>query len=313
MKKSKSLFHTSVAAITVLHCVNKFIDSSATSNTNKKSNGKFYHWKHGDIYYTVSQEQNDKKNPLILIHDLTVFSSSFEWNQIINQLSKKYTVYAVDLIGCGKSDKPEITYTNYFYVQMITDFIKDVIGLPTKVVVSGLSSSFVLMANSVDKNLFTDITIINPKTFTSLKKTPNDRSKILIKLFQLPVIGKTAYYIATNKQNTEYYLTERCFYNPFHLKPSIIKAYYDAAHTSNGNGKNLLASLEGYYVNIDITGALKNAGNNITLIIGNRNESMKEILNSYTKIKENIITKVIADAKNLPQLETPEELLKILI
>lgn len=310
MKKTKSLFHTSIAAIALLHCVNKLIDSSAISNTNKKSNGKFFHWKHGDIFYTFSE--NSTKNPLLLIHDLTVFSSGFEWNQVVNQLCEKYTVYTIDLIGCGKSDKPEITYTNYFYVQMITDFVKEVIGLPTKVAVTGLSSSFVLMANSIDKNLFTDITIINPKTITALKKTPNDRSKILLKLFSLPVIGKTAYYIATNKQNTEYYLTEKCFYNPFHLKSFITKAYYGAAHTSNGNGKNLLASLEGYYVNIDITGALKNTDNKITIIIGGHNENINEIQNSYTKIKADITTKIIKDAKNLPQLETPEELLKLL-
>lgn len=317
MRKSKSLFHTSVVAITVLHCINKFIDSSAASSANRKSNGKFYHWNHGDIFYTVSEKQSSEnqtseKSPLLLIHDLTVFSSGFEWNQIINQLSKDHTVYTIDLIGCGKSDKPEITYTNYFYVQMISDFIKEVISLPVKVIVSGLSSSFVLMANSINKDLFTDITMINPKTITSLKKTPNDRSKILMKLFHLPVIGKTAYYIAVNRQNTEYYLTEKCFYNPFHLKSSVTKAYYDAAHASNGNGKNLLASLEGYYVNIDITGALKNADHDITLIIGGQNESRNEIQNSYTKINADIKTKIIEDAKNLPQLETPEELLKLI-
>lgn len=312
MKKSKSMFHTSVAALAVLHCINRLIDSSFISNTNKKSNGNYYHWKHGDIYYTVSKSQEESKKPLILIHDLTVFSSNFEWNQVIHKLSENYTVYAVDLIGCGKSDKPEITYTNYFYVQMITDFIKEVIGTPTKVIVSGLSASFVLMANSVNNNLFTDITLINPKTISSLKKAPNDRSKILMKLFQLPIIGKTAYYITVNKQNTEYNLTEKCFYNPFHLKPSISKAYYDAAHASNGRGKSLLASLEGYYVNIDITGALKNAKNNINVILGSHNENVNEIQNSYTRINPNVTVRIISDSKNLPQLETPEELLRLL-
>lgn len=313
MKKLKSLLYTSAASLTTLHFINKFIDSSAAKNMKKNSNGTFYHWKHGDIYYTVSEKsEDDKKDPLLLVHDLSVFSSGFEWDQVIKQLSEKYTVYVVDLIGCGKSDKPEITYTNYFYVQMISDFVKDVIGIPTNVIVTGLSSSFLLMANSIDNNLFLDITMINPKTLTSLKMTPNDRSKILKNLFNLPVIGKTAYYIAVNKQNTEYYLTENCFYNPFHLKPSITKAYYDAAHTSNGSGKNLLASLEGYYVNIDITEALKKAENNITVILGKHIENINEIINSYTRINPNVTVEIISDAKNLPQIETPEELLKIL-
>lgn len=312
MKKSKSLFHTSVAAIAALHCINKFIDSNAVSNMSKKSNGTYYHWKHGDIFYTVSGKEDASGEPLLLIHDLTVFSSSFEWNYVINQLSKKYTVYAVDLIGCGKSDKPEITYTNYFYVQMITDFVKEVIGVPTKVIATGLSSSFVIMANSIDKDLFTDLTLINPKTVSALRKAPDDRSKILVKLFSLPVIGKTAYYIAVNKQNTEYYLTEKAFYNPFTLKPSVTKAYYDAAHTAGGSGKSLLASLEGYYVNVDITEALKNAENEITIIIGNHNEKASEIQASYMKLKPDIFVETVEDAKLLPQIETPEKLLQLL-
>lgn len=312
MKKTKSFFHTSIAAITILHCINKAIDSSFISKTNKKANGKFYHWKHGDIFYTVSNNENMSKKPLLLIHDLTVFSSSFEWSQVINALSKEYTVYTVDLIGCGKSDKPEITYTNYFYVQMITDFITEVIGMPVKTVVTGLSSSFVLMANSMNKNLFSDIVLINPKTIKFLKETPNDRSKIIVKLFNLPVIGKTAYYIAANKQNTEYYLTEKCFYNPFHLKPSTTKAYYDAAHMCSGNGRALLASLEGYYINIDITNALKNTDNKITMIIGSHNDKINEIQNSYLKIKPDIITRKVENTKLLPQLESPEEVIKLI-
>lgn len=310
MKRKKSFIHTSIAALTVLHIINKYIDSSSVSNRNKKTKGSFFQWKHGTIHYTVSENKGISKKPLLLIHDLTVFSSEYEWSQVIHQLSKEYTVYTIDLIGCGKSDKPEITYTNYFYVQMITDFVKEVIGTPTKVLVTGASSSFVLMADSIDQSLFTAITMINPKTVSSFKQMPDDRSKILIKLFRLPVIGKTAYYIAVNKQNTEYYLTEKCFYNPFHLKESVIKAYYDAAHSANGSGKNLFGSLEGNYVNIDITGALKKTEHPITMILGSHNEKREEIQNSYIKIKPDITVETVPNTKKLPHLEAPEEFLK---
>jgi pimeloyl-ACP methyl ester carboxylesterase len=312
MKKKKSLFKTSVAAITTLHFINKYIDSSVTSSANRKSGGKFYHWKNGDIYYMEINSHDTDKEPLLLVHDLTVFSSGYEWNQIIKGLSKDYRVFTLDLIGCGKSDKPEITYTNYFYVQMIHDFSKEVIGEPVKVIATGLSSSFILMANSIHKDLFTDITIISPKSLSSMKKTPDDRSKILIKLFNLPVIGKTAYYIAVNKQNTEYELTEKYLYNPFHLNAAVSKAYYDAAHMGHGNGKMLLASLQGNYLNIDITNALKNAENKITLIFGEHSENSEEIQHSYEKIKPDITVKTVADAKLLPQLEAPEALLELL-
>lgn len=308
MKKQKSLLKTSAAALGILHCINKFIDSTSIVNNTTRSNGKYYKWKHGDIYYKVSGQGK----PLLLIHDLTVFSSNYEWSRVINYLSDTFTVYTIDLIGCGRSDKPAITYTNYFYVQMISDFVSEVIGQKTKVAATGLSSSFVLLANSINKDLFSDIMLINPKSISTLKKAPDERSKILIQLFNLPVIGKTAYYIATNRQNTEYYLTEKCFYNPFDLSSNIIKSYYDSSHTLNGSGKMLLASLEGNYLNADITQALKNAENRITIVIGEHNDYKDSIINTYSKINENLIFETVSESKLLPQLEKADEMIELL-
>lgn len=307
MQKPKSLFKISAIAVAILHGINKVIDTTAiTSNT--KPDGNYYHWKHGDIYY----KKQGQGEPILLIHDLNVFSSNYEWIRVIDHLSQNHTVYAIDLIGCGKSDKPEITYTNYFYVQMLNDFIKDVIKRKTKAAATGLSGSFVLMANSVNSELFSSIVLINPKTISSLRRTPDERSKILLCLFNLPVIGKTAYYIATNKPNTEYYLTEKCYYNPFHLSASTIKAYYTAAHTAYGNGKSLLASLEGHYINIDISKVLKNTNNKVTIVIGDHYEKQEDIENSYLRINPDIIIQRISNTKCLPQLEEPEQIIHVL-
>lgn len=308
MKNSKSLLKTTATAIGILHCINKVIDSNSVINTTTKSNGHYYHWKHGDIFYKVSGHGE----PLLLIHDLTVFSSNYEWAQVASQLSSSYTVYAVDLIGCGKSDKPAITYTNYFYVQMIQDFVKNIIGKETKVAATGLSASFVIMADTMNQDLFNEIMLISPRSIESLKTTPTDHSKILLKLFDLPVIGKTAYYIATNKTNTEYFLTKKVFHNYLNVKPGIIKAYYDASHTSSGNGKYLLASLEGKYLHIDITNALRNARKRIIIVNGLHDETRKSICSSYQKINKNLVFEVISDSKSLPQLENVHEMAELM-
>jgi pimeloyl-ACP methyl ester carboxylesterase len=307
MQKRKSLFKISAMAIAVLHGVNKLIENTAVT-LNKKPSGNYYHWKSGDIYYK-KQGQGD---PILLVHDLTVFSSNYEWSRVVDQLALDHTVYAIDLIGCGKSDKPEITFTNYFYVQMITDFVKDVIQSKTKVAVTGLSGSFVLMANSINNDLFEDIILINPSTISSLRNTPDDRSKILLGLFHLPVIGKTAYYIATNKTNTEYYLTEKCFYNPFSLTEATIKAFYTSAHTASGNGKALLASLDGQYLNIDISKVLQNTKNRIVLVTGEHYEKKNEVESVYSKLNPNIILHSVSNTKLLPQLENPNALTPLL-
>lgn len=308
MKKSKSLLKTTVTAIGILHCINKIIDSVSITNSTTKTAGKYYHWKHGDIFYRVT----GSGSPLLLIHDLTVYSSNYEWLQLVEKLSENHTVYAIDLIGCGKSDKPAITYTNYFYVQMVTDFVKEVIQKKTDVAVTGLSCSFVLMANYMDKELFNKITLVSPSSISYLKSIPDERSKVLLRLFELPVIGKTAYYMAVNKSNVEDYLTEKCYYNPFNVKPGVTKAYYDAAHTANGDGKSLFASLEGLYLNADITTALKTAENEIIMINGSHRDRVDELEASYQAINPSIECYCITESKHLPQLEAPETFLNLL-
>lgn len=308
MKKTKSMIHFSAVTLGILHCINKAIDSASIIHSTTKSSGKYYHWSHGDIYYQVSGQGK----PLLLVHDLNVLSSGSEWSKIVNQLAECYTVYSIDLIGCGRSDKPSITYTNYFYVQMITDFIHHIVKEKTAVIATGVSTSFVLMANAMNDCLFNSIMLINPPTAASLKDSPDKYSKVLMRLFDLPVIGKTVYYIATNKANIEYYLSENCFYNPFELKPTTLKAYYDAAHTGNGNGKYLLASLKGHYLNIDITKALKNAKNKIVLLNGEHYKYIEEVNATYLKLNENIIKITVNGTNYLPQLENPTDTVKLI-
>ena len=60
-------------------------------------------------------------SPILLIHDALPGASGYEWSKIEDELAVDHTVYTVDLLGCGRSDKPSITYTNFVYVQMICD------------------------------------------------------------------------------------------------------------------------------------------------------------------------------------------------
>ena len=50
------------------------------------------------------------------------------------------------ILGYGLSDKPSITYTNTLYEQLITDFIKNIIGKKTSIVATGNAVPFVIMA-----------------------------------------------------------------------------------------------------------------------------------------------------------------------
>ena len=311
MKNSKKKLIT-ISILTTLsgvaiYAVNRFISAtSVMKNLLQTEESQYYHWQFGKVFYT----KKGTGKPLLLIHDLQCSSSSYEWKNLIETLSKEYTVFAIDLLGCGRSDKPRITYTNFLYVQLITGFIKNIIGCPTDVIASGLSGSFVITACNTDPECFKKIMLINPEDLSKLNKIPNKKSKFVKCMLEVPLIGTLLYHTVTNRSNIELLFTEKLLYNPFHENHQDIDAFYEGAHRGKGDGKYLLSSLVGNYVNLNITHALKNVNNSIYILGGSAEEGIRETLALYTALNPSIETELISKAKHLPQLETPVEVLE---
>jgi pimeloyl-ACP methyl ester carboxylesterase len=292
-----------------IHVINKIISASALlKNLLKEDTGNYYEWRFGQIYYT----RQGNGRPLLLIHDVTPHSNGQEWSKIITALSKNHTVYTLDLLGCGRSDKPKITYTNFLYVQLITDFVNKVIGEKTDVIASGLSGSFTIMTCSNDKEIFNKIMLINPEDLAILNQTPTKQSKIAKYLLEVPLIGTLIYNIITMKPNIELLFTENYLYNPFRMDHSFVDTYYESAHTKKGNGKYLLSSIMGKYIYCNIAHGLKNIDHSIFMVCGKGKEGIEEIIALYTSLNKAIEYEVISNTKQLPQLETPEHLLEMI-
>ena len=64
--------------------------------------------------------------PLLLLHSLGV--SSEAWNKVLEPLAQSYTVYALDMLGHGDSDKPPRNYLIEDYARNVVDFA-DKLGL----------------------------------------------------------------------------------------------------------------------------------------------------------------------------------------
>ena len=305
--KIKTTILLTTFAIAVMHIINKCIASAAVIKHMLNANtGNYFEWRFGNVFYTKSGHGN----PLLLIHDLTPYSSSYEWNEVIRKLSKNHTVYAIDLWGCGRSDKPNLTYTNFLYVQLVTDFVKKVIGQKTNVAATGISSSFVVMACHNDSELFNKIFMVNPEKLSKLNSIPGKRSKVTKFLMDLPIIGTTVYNMIINRSNLEYRFTEEYIYNPFRLKGKYIDVYYEAAHLKDSGGKYLLSSLNGLYLNVNIAHALKEINNSIFIIAGSKCQDMDGIIANYVEINPAIETAYVNDTKSLPQVEAADSFLE---
>lgn len=292
------------ASITAL---NKMIFISSTyKETLSQNKGLIYKWRFGNIYYTKRGEGK----PLLLIHDLILGSSDYEWKEIIDTLSSNYTVYTIDLLGFGRSDKPNITYTNYLYVQLLGDFIKNVIGRRTDVIFSGSSCSIGIMTCCNDNSLFDHIMLINPDSILKTNQLPNKKTKMLKFLIECPIIGTFTYNIMASK----HFITEEFLIHYMAssntLSNKIICAYHESAHLHGADSKYIFSSIISNYTNFSISHKLKDINNSICILGGSEENYIEQTIKDYQNRNPIIESFLIPHCKHFPQLEQPQELLK---
>lgn len=91
---------------------------------------KFWRWRGYLVRYVEEGPEYGTKNKpcLLLVHGFG--ASSHHFKRSIVHLKKSYRVYAIDLVGYGRSEKPPTQYTQDFWECVIWDFVEEVIGEP---------------------------------------------------------------------------------------------------------------------------------------------------------------------------------------
>jgi pimeloyl-ACP methyl ester carboxylesterase len=97
--------------------------------------GTYWQWRGYSVYYVQSSKRvplteslHPDRPPLLLIHGFG--ASTDHWRKNISGLSQDFEVWAIDLIGFGRSAKPEIQYSGDLWRDQLHDFITNVIGRP---------------------------------------------------------------------------------------------------------------------------------------------------------------------------------------
>lgn len=305
-KNTRRFLLLTTAAVGSIYAFNRFIaETSASKKLLTDGNGSYYNWKFGKVFYT----KKGNGTPLLLIHDTDVSSSSFEWYKLIKKLEKNHTVYTIDLIGCGRSDKPALTYTNYLYVQLIISFVHDVIGTSTDVIASQYSSTFTLMANQLDTELFDHIILINPPSIKNVQGTITTANKIMKDIMELPLIGTFVYNLTHKRSDIDTAFRQRYYKKPQLILGKLEDIYYEAAHSNNGNGKYLYASQISNYMNVHMDHVIRKLEKPVHMVASQDLKSNISTMDSYRHLNSSIEIHYLSGCKLLPQLEIPEKLL----
>jgi len=97
--------------------------------------GQHWQWRGQSIYYVRAGIPHPDRPPLLMVHGFG--ASTDHWRKAIAQLKDTFDVWAIDLIGFGRSAKLDQVYGGELWRDQLHDFITEVIGQP--VVLAGNS------------------------------------------------------------------------------------------------------------------------------------------------------------------------------
>jgi len=121
----------------------------------KKEGYNFWTWRGHKVHYVVQGEGA----PIVLIHGFG--ASAFHWRYNIPELAKTHTVYAMDLLGFGLSEKALIDYSADVWRDQLADFCRDVVGKPAVLAGNSLGGYTVLSTAAAYPELASGLVILN--------------------------------------------------------------------------------------------------------------------------------------------------------
>jgi pimeloyl-ACP methyl ester carboxylesterase len=187
---------------------------------------RYYRWSGGNLAYSVAGEGE----PLLLVHGVYAGASSFEFRKNFQELSKSYRVYALDLLGCGMSERPARRYEPEDVAVQIEDFVREEIGGSAHLVASSLTAALVIPAVVRSPRLFKKLVLICPTGYGTLDRPSGRLGDVIYGLFLAPVLGNTLYHAIVSRWGIRYYLGCMAYHDTDLVTEELVEDYHGLSH-----------------------------------------------------------------------------------
>ncbi len=124
-------------------------------------------WRGQVVHYVKQGEQGQ---PLLLVHGFG--ASTDHWRKNIPVLAQHYQVYAIDLLGFGRSAKPKWEYRTEIWRDQLRDFCQQVVRCPVIAIGNSLGGYVVLSFAAEWPDWTRGVVLLNPAgSFSTLAKS----------------------------------------------------------------------------------------------------------------------------------------------
>lgn len=142
--------------------------------------GTYWQWRGHSIYYVQAGEQQTEKPPILLVHGFG--ASTDHWRKNIAGLQKNWQVWAIDLLGFGRSAKPNLQYSGNLWRDQLHDFITEVIQQPAVLAGNSLGGYACLCVAAQRTESAVGLILLNSAgPFSDSNPVPNSNNKTSVR------------------------------------------------------------------------------------------------------------------------------------
>ena len=260
-----------------------------------------FEWRGHRVAYTV----RGSGPPLLLVHSIHASAWAYEWKDNVETLAERHTVYAIDLLGFGRSSRPAIRYTARLYLSLISDFVEEVIGGPCALVASSLTAAYALVLGARDPQRFPALVVVEPARLVRLSDNagaPGDVARLAV---DTPVLGTAFFHSLVSRTSLRAFL-KLSYHDNDLVTDEMVDAYYAASHQPGA--KHAPAAFVAQQLNIDVRQAVRRLTQPALLVWGEqaRMEPIDEI-RPFLTLHPDFETAIFDPSGDLPHSERAPE------
>ena len=259
-----------------------------------------WHWRGHRIAWT----RRGDGPAVLLVHAVHHSASSHEWRHVVAPLAASHTVWTLDLLGFGRSDRPAARYSAALYVALLDEFTRTEIGEPCALVGSGLGGAYAVALAARDARRFPALVLACPAGVTHRAAPPTSASDAARTLLESPLVGTAAFNALVTRPSLHHALTQ-AYADPAHVTRALVDAHHAAAHQP---GARLApAAFVGGALNLNVRDALRRLEQPVLLTWGRHAHDVPPAeLDAYRALCPDAEV-ALFDAGSLPHDERPDE------
>jgi pimeloyl-ACP methyl ester carboxylesterase len=248
---------------------------------------------------------------VLLVHGIHAAAWSFEWRSNVEALAASHTVYALDLLGFGRSSRPSARYTSQLYLALIGDFAARVVRAPCTLIASSLSAAYAIALAARDPGRFPAVVAVCPTGVARLQRRSTTGGDVARAVVDAPLVGTAMFNGLVSRRGLRSFL-ERTYADNSLVTDALVDVYYQAAHQPGA--RHAPAAFIASHLNIDVRSALRRLAQPMLLVWGQQAvEAPVDDVLRFRALKPDLRLAILDPAGGLPHDEQPDEFNEIVI